>query len=250
MALGSVFGRRAGGSTKEAERFESDSKESYRRFLKTQLLAAIVKIIAYSCATVSLGIAFVFITDDVITGVLTPGDYTVLFAMFWMMGEKARLLGTYWIDLQKNVAAVRRVFFFIDYTSEADRTTTLLSAVRRGVSLDAVSFAYPDGRAALSDINLELSLGELVAIVGPTGAGKTTLAYLLPGFLQPSAGTVCLDDMDICGACNEPEIPLTATKEVCLREGRVAMALGGWRKFAIVAAVALIGAAAICRRRG
>ena len=186
-----------GGSTKEAERFESDSKESYRRFLKTELLAAIVKIIAYSCATVSLGIAFVFITDDVITGVLTPGDYTVLFAMFWMLGEKARLLGTYWIDLQKNVAAVRRVFFFIDYTSEADRTTTLLSDVRRGVSLDAVSFAYPDGRAALSDINLELSLGELVAIVGPTGAGKTTLAYLLPGFLQPSAGAVRFDDMDI-----------------------------------------------------
>mgnify|MGYP006259701857 FL=1 len=171
-------------------------RQSYRRFLRTQLLAAIVKIIAYSCSTVALGIAFVFITDDVILGVLTPGDYTVLFAMFWMLGEKARLLGTYWIDLQKNVAAVRRVFFFIDYTSEADRTTTLLSAVRRGVSLDAVSFAYPDGRAALSDINLELSLGELIAVVGPTGAGKTTLAYLLPGFLQPSAGAVRFDDMD------------------------------------------------------
>ena len=124
-----------------------------------------------------------------IIGVLTPGDYTVLFAMFWMLGEKARLLGTYWIDLQKNVAAVRRVFFFIDYTSEADRTTTLLSAVKRGISLDAVSYAYPDGRTALRDIKLHLSLGELVAIVGPTGAGKTTLAYLLPGFLRPVGGS-------------------------------------------------------------
>lgn len=49
----------------------------------------------------------------------------------------------------------------------------------------------------MNEINLDLPVGELVAIVGPTGAGKTTLAYLLPGYLRPTSGRVKFDDQDI-----------------------------------------------------
>jgi ABC-type multidrug transport system fused ATPase/permease subunit len=66
--------------------------------------------------------------------------------------------------------------------------------------LDHVDFSYPNGPQVLTDINLELSLGELVAFVGPTGAGKTSLAYLLPGFLRPTAGKVCFDRIDTASA--------------------------------------------------
>ena len=53
---------------------------------------------------------------------------------------------------------------------------------------------HPDGRTALSDINLDLPIGQVTAIVGPTGAGKTSLAYLLPGYLRPSSGEIWFDD--------------------------------------------------------
>jgi ABC-type multidrug transport system fused ATPase/permease subunit len=137
------------------------------------------------------------ITDQVIEGTLSPGDYAVLWALFVMLGGEARMLGIYWIELQKNVAAIRRVFFFIDYTSEVDRKTQPLAPFNKGAFLDDVSFSYPDGRQALDNVSLELPIGEVVAIVGPTGAGKTTLAYLLPGYVRPTEGKVRFDDQDL-----------------------------------------------------
>ena len=186
-----------GGSAKETERFSDKSEESYRRFRHTALIGAVVKVISYSSVTAAMAWVFVLITDEVVEGSLSPGDYAVIWGLFLVLGQKSRILGTYWIELQKNIAAVRRVFFFIDYTSELDHATEPLTKVSRGVFLDNVSFSYPDGRQALQNVSLELPLGELVAIVGPTGAGKTTLAYLLPGYLRPSKGAVRFDEQDI-----------------------------------------------------
>ncbi|MGI9262839.1 MAG: ABC transporter ATP-binding protein [Woeseiaceae bacterium] len=186
-----------GGTEQEAQRFGSDSDESFRRFRHTVFLAGVLRVISYSCATAAMAWAFVLITDDVISGTLTPGDYAVLWGLFLMLGLEARSLGIYWIELQKNVAAVRRVFFFIDYTSEIDGDTQPLAPIEEGVYLDQVTFVYPDGRKALDNVSLELPLGELVAIVGPTGAGKTTLAYLLPGYVRPTEGQVRFDEQDL-----------------------------------------------------
>jgi len=186
-----------GGTEQEAQRFGKKSEESYRRFRHTVFIASAVRVISYSCVTVAMAWAFLLITGDVIRGVLTPGDYAVLWGLFLMLGQEARALGIYWIELQKNVAAVRRVFFFIDYTSEADVGSRPLAPVKEGVFLDNVSFSYPDGRKALEDVSLELPLGEIVAIVGPTGAGKTTLAYMLPGYLRPTRGSVRFDQQDL-----------------------------------------------------
>ena len=96
------------------------------------------------------------------------------------------------------MAAVRRVFFFIDFASDEDRAgNVVLGPITRGVSIKDVDFDYPDGSSALRNINLELSVGELVAFVGPTGAGKTSLAYLIPSLLRPTRGTVSIDGQDI-----------------------------------------------------
>jgi ABC-type multidrug transport system fused ATPase/permease subunit len=95
------------------------------------------------------------------------------------------------------VAAVRRVFFFIDYTTEMHDQSVPLATIEKSVELEHVGFAYPDGTQVLRDISLSLPLGELVAIVGPTGAGKTTLAYLLPGYIKPSQGKIRFDDLDL-----------------------------------------------------
>jgi ABC-type multidrug transport system fused ATPase/permease subunit len=186
-----------GGSEKEAQRFKGRSEESYRRHRHTVIIAGVVRIISYSCVTAAMVWSFVLITDQVIEGTLSPGDYAVLWALFVMLGGEARMLGIYWIELQKNVAAIRRVFFFIDYTSEVDRKTQPLAPFNKGAFLDDVSFSYPDGRQALDNVSLELPIGEVVAIVGPTGAGKTTLAYLLPGYVRPTEGKVRFDDQDL-----------------------------------------------------
>ncbi|MFL2517568.1 MAG: ABC transporter ATP-binding protein [Candidatus Azotimanducaceae bacterium] len=189
-----------GGSQVESENFADKSKESFKRHRIAFMVDLAAIALSYAALIVALGLAFVLTTDKVIAESLSPGDYAVLTGFFFILGGNARLAGKYWIDLQRNVAAVRRVFFFIDYTSELDTESDPLPIIEKSVEFENVSFAYPDGRPVLNDVSLSLPLGELVAIVGPTGAGKTTLAYLLPGYIRPSAGRIRFDNVDLAGA--------------------------------------------------
>ena len=189
-----------GGSQVESENFADKSKESFKRHRIAFMVDLAAIALSYAALIVALGLAFVLTTDKVIAESLSPGDYAVLTGFFFILGGNARLAGKYWIDLQRNVAAVRRVFFFIDYTSELDTESDPLPIIEKIVEFENVSFAYPDGRPVLNDVSLSLPLGELVAIVGPTGAGKTTLAYLLPGYIRPSAGRIRFDNVDLADA--------------------------------------------------
>ena len=189
-----------GGSQVESENFADKSKESFKRHRIAFMVDLAAIALSYAALIVALGLAFVLTTDKVIAESLSPGDYAVLTGFFFILGGNARLAGKYWIDLQRNVAAVRRVFFFIDYTSELDTESDPLPIIEKSVEFENVSSAYPDGRPVLNDVSLSLPLGELVAIVGPTGAGKTTLAYLLPGYIRPSAGRIRFDNVDLADA--------------------------------------------------
>ena len=188
-----------GGMQKETKKFADKSSESFRRYRHTVFIAGIVQVVSYLAAIAAMGYAFILVTDDVIAGVLSPGDYAVLVGVLILLMDVAMTFGVYWINLQGNVAAVRRVFFFIDYTTEVDLETEPLAPLEDGVHLENVSFSYPDGRQALNNVDLDLPLGELVAIVGPTGAGKTTLAYLLPGYVRPTGGTIRFGRQDVAG---------------------------------------------------
>ena len=186
-----------GGMQVESEKFTNKSEESFKRHRYTLMIDLIALSLSYICLIIALATAFVLITDKVIAAHLSPGDYAVITGFFLLLGQNARLVGKYWIDLQRNIAAVRRVFFFIDYTSELDVESNPLPVIETGIQLQDVCFSYPDGRLALDKVSLDLPLGELVAIVGPTGAGKTTLAYLLPGYIRPTSGKMSFDNVDL-----------------------------------------------------
>lgn len=190
-----------GGTEQERERFEQRSSESFKRYRMVVLFEAVLFVIGFVVAGSVLVYVSLVITDRVIDGIMSPGDFGVMIGLFYGLGAAALRIGMYWINLQSNVAAVRRVFFFIDYDSEdtgAEGDT--LAPIAQGVTLDHVDFNYPNGRPVLTDVTLEFSLGELIAIVGPTGAGKTSLAYLLPGFLRPTTGRVLFDGVDTATA--------------------------------------------------
>ena len=186
-----------GGSQVESDSFANKSEESFKRHRYTFLVDLAAIGLSYAALIIALGMAFILTTDKIIAESLSPGDFAVLTGFFFVLGTNARLAGKYWIDLQRNVAAVRRVFFFIDYTSELDSQSAPLPPIKNSVELADVRYAYPDGRQVLNNVSLSLPLGELVAIVGPTGAGKTTLAYLLPGYIKPETGRISFDDIDL-----------------------------------------------------
>jgi ABC-type multidrug transport system fused ATPase/permease subunit len=126
------------------------------------------------------------------------------------------LLGSLYLPLQRyselsiivatSLAAIERIFNLFDETPEvADRPgATDLRVTHGEVLCEQVSFAYQplDGgapRTVLSDVNLDVHAGTTVALVGRSGAGKTTLAGLIPRFYEPSAGRILIDGVDIAG---------------------------------------------------
>ena len=187
-----------GGIRQEAERFATRSWESFLR----ERLALAVGILLLVLVLVVMVVAVIYMTilvsDLIIDERMTPGDFFTLLLIIWGILEAATGVGSFWVKLQEPVAAVRRVFFFIDHPSDDDRVHgPAIGAIKRGFVFQNVDFAYPDGRRALTNVNLELAVGELVAVVGPTGAGKTSLAYLIPAFLQPTAGRVLADGRNV-----------------------------------------------------
>ena len=186
-----------GAGEQEKARFAERSRES---FLRERYSIAVI-IVAASVAGAVGGVAAIYVTilvsDRIIDGVMTVGDFAVLLGVYYGIAEPAGYFGAIWIKLQETVAAARRVFFFADYESEETRAGgRRLARVRSGVRMADVGFAYPDGHRALTGVHLDLRVGELVALVGPTGAGKTTLAYLIPALLRPTSGRVLIDGAD------------------------------------------------------
>ena len=186
-----------GAGEQEKARFAERSRES---FLRERYSVAVI-IVAASVAGAVGGVAAIYVTilvsDRIIDGVMSVGDFAVLMGVYYGIAEPAGYFGAIWIKLQETVAAARRVFFFADYESEETRPGgRSLSRVTGGVRMVDVGFDYPDGHRALAGVNLDLRVGELVALVGPTGAGKTTLAYLIPALLRPTSGRVLVDGTD------------------------------------------------------
>lgn len=139
------------------------------------------------------------VTNLVIEGQLTVGDFGALFGLYMGLRGTFQGLGRLWLNVQDQAAAARRVFFFMDLVvdEEEHKPGNELGPIREGVKIEDVGFKYPDGHEALKGVNLDLEIGEVVAIVGPTGCGKTSLAYLLPAFLKPTSGRVLIDGHDV-----------------------------------------------------
>lgn len=186
-----------GAGKEENKRFAERSSQTFLR----ERYAILVIIVTILLASAAFGVAAIYatilISNGVIEDELSVGDFAVLIGIYGGIAVAAGNVGMLWLKLQETIAAVRRVFFFLDYPSEQDRPGDVpLDDIRRGVELEDVGFSYPDGQQALRSIDLELRMGELIAIVGPTGAGKTTLAYLIPSLLTPTTGRVTIDGRD------------------------------------------------------
>ena len=98
---------------------------------------------------------------------------------------------------QGSLAAAERIFEVLDAKTEQalDRGTRIVDAVHRGLAFDGVSFSYDDA-VVLSDVTFSAGKGQVVALVGASGAGKSTVADLIPRFHEPSGGRVLIDDID------------------------------------------------------
>ena len=126
------------------------------------------------------------------------GDFITYIVALLHLANQLKTLGNVTGVIQRGLTAAESVFALIDEPAEADTGTVRIDRAQGGIRFEHVTKHYTeDGRAALDDIDLVIAPGESVALVGPSGGGKTTLVNLIPRFYVPTAGRVKLDGQDL-----------------------------------------------------
>ena len=180
----------------EGARFQHSNRAYLRATMKGVQVSSLVS--SHMEVIGVLGVAMIIWYGGylVIDGEMTPGAFFSFLAAMFMAYTPIRRLAGANNTIQQALSAAERVFGVLDLENEQDRDRGLreLSPITRALEFRGVTFQY-DGteQPALRDINLSMSAGEVVALVGSSGSGKTTLANLVPRFYEPTRGMILLD---------------------------------------------------------
>ena len=194
-ALVRAFGRRARG---EAE-FDSHNEAAYRAGASARFLAETVEPALIFVSNLNYVVVAVIGALRVTAGALSIGDVQAFMQYANQFSNQAGQIGSVAGKFQSGLASAERVFSFLAAEEEEPDPVSpaRLGSVAGRVEFEHVSFRYLPERPLIEDLNLSVPPGATVAIVGPTGAGKTTLGNLLMRFYEPSAGRILLDGVDL-----------------------------------------------------
>ena len=184
-----------GTETKETKRFDKDNRKLLTIILKQCLAGEFSSAIMEMVGALGIGVVLWFGGMQVITGQSDPGTFFSFVTALVMLYDPVKKMSNSNNEIQRALAGAERVFAILD-----DPTLIVEQGGERVVSgpfkelaFKNVHFAYKDGTMALKNINFTLRQGERVAIVGPSGAGKTTFVNLIPRFYEAQGGEISLN---------------------------------------------------------
>lgn len=184
----------------ERGRFEKHNQMYYRLNMKAVKRMKIISPLTETTAVICVAIILAMTGKSIISGELSAGAFAAfLAAIFSMMKPVKRLSAVYTIN-QQALAAAERIFQILDApVSIQDKPGAVeFQSFSDRISLEKVFFKYrEEGDYVLNDINLTVKKGEIIALVGPSGGGKSTLVNLIPRFYDPNKGRICIDGIDL-----------------------------------------------------
>lgn len=184
---------------KEIEHFKKENNNFLKvimRFTKVQVLSGpVMEFLG------AIGASFILLYGgyEVIQGVWKPGDFFAFLGAVLSTYQPIRDFSNLNPVLQQALSAGERIFALLDEkpTVVEPKEGKILPPFNKGISYQDVWFAYDGKDYIIQGINLNIKKGGIVALVGPTGAGKTTLVNLLPRFYVPQKGKIYIDDYEI-----------------------------------------------------
>ena len=185
----------------ELKKFFAATKDYFRSLLWMTRIRHLASPINAMLATAAGIMILLYAGRQIISGSgeIDAGDFmTFIFAMFSMI-RPVKSLTQIHVKLQEGLAAAERIFEVIDADEKiVDRPDSQpMTKFNHCISYEAVSFSYNEAEQVLDNVSFKVNSGEVVAVVGPSGGGKSTLLDLLPRFYQPQSGIISIDGIDI-----------------------------------------------------
>jgi ATP-binding cassette, subfamily B, bacterial MsbA len=189
-----------GAEGREGERFERASEGLYRTNMKVTRIVSILPPLMELLGGVGIAVALWYGSREISDGRLTPGEFTSFIAALLLMYGPVKKLSRVNASLQQAIAAAERVFEVLDRHTEVKEKPGAhpLPPFSSTIEFRDVVFQYDDGhRPILRTVSFSVQAGAMVAIVGRSGAGKTTLVNLLPRFYDVTGGAILIDGVDV-----------------------------------------------------
>ncbi|MEY4862751.1 MAG: Lipid export ATP-binding/permease protein MsbA, partial [Pseudomonadota bacterium] len=187
-----------GGQAWEHSRFSAAS-EGLRRFaMRMTVAGATIVPVTQIAASISVAIVIAIALVQSRADETTVGGFVSFVTAMLMLLAPLKRLANINTDLQRAMAAADVVYQFIDEPCEPDTGQQVLDRARGDLRFESVGFRYPGATSqALSGIDLDIRAGQTIALVGPSGGGKSTLAHLIPRFQSPTYGRILIDGIPI-----------------------------------------------------
>jgi subfamily B ATP-binding cassette protein MsbA len=190
-----------GAEAREAQKFERASRALYRTNLKVTRVIALLPPMMEFVGGLAIAGALWYGSREIALGRLTAGEFTSFVAALLLMYGPVKKLSRVNANLQQAAAASERIFELLDKHTEVkeDGSAVALPPFRDRIDFHDVAFRYDDahGRNTLNGVSFSVRAGQMIAIVGRSGAGKTTLVNLLPRFYDVTAGAILIDGVDV-----------------------------------------------------
>jgi ATP-binding cassette, subfamily B, bacterial MsbA len=189
-----------GSEAKEAEKFAGAGKHLYRTNMKVMAALSSLPPLMELLGGVAMAGALWYGSREIAAGKLSLGEFTSFIAALFLMYGPAKKLSRVNANLQQAIAASERIFEMLDTHTEVKEKpgAPAMTPFHRAIEFRDVSFGYEElhGRT-LRGVSFSVSAGQMIAIVGRSGAGKTTLVNLLPRFYDVTGGAILIDGVDI-----------------------------------------------------
>lgn len=183
----------------EVVRFEKENKRNFLAAMKATKLSALLSPLVEFSAAIAVTVILWYGGYNVVTGAISAGSLIAFLIYAINLSNPVKRLSQVYGNIQKAMAAGDRVFEILDTEPQVKEkpNAIALPELAGQVEFDHVSFSYDGEKPALTDVSITVPAGRVVAIVGPSGAGKTTIANLLPRFYDVTAGALRIDGVDV-----------------------------------------------------
>jgi ATP-binding cassette subfamily B protein len=182
-----------------SEHFDRVNKENLQANLRAARRSAVMMPVMEALVSLATALTIIFGGLNVLNGTILVGTLVAFTLYIQQFFDPIRTLTMEYTQLQRAMASAARIFELIDVKQEVVDSPHPLKPPRfkGGISFENVSFRYEIGPEVLHNINLNVSPGETAALVGPTGAGKSTMVSLLARFYDVTGGRILIDGYDV-----------------------------------------------------